>query len=131
MEDKYKQYQKHKEETIKEHKKRAEWHQPELPFYGTTEEDFYIHVSKKAIPKALTDEEVEDLFWKHLVHIGWKFHTSTEYTDTLVLQCQKCEKILHQVFISAIGLVNPLSSLKNPEVLKTHECEALPEAEEE
>jgi hypothetical protein len=127
--DKYKQYQKHKEETIKEHQKRAkQWHQPELPFYGNTKEEFYSHVSKKATPKALTDEEVNDLFWNHLVQVGWKFDTQPEYEDLFVLQCQKCEDRIWSVFISGIGIMFTVEELKNPtQWIKNHKCKAIPE----
>ena len=129
MEDKYKQYQKRKEETIKERKKREEhWHQPELPFYGNTKEEFYSHVSKKAVPKALSEEDVTDLFWDHLVQVGWRFDNEPGHSDTLVLLCQKCEEILDRVYTNGVGSLRPVSSLKNPKALSEHKCKAIPKA---
>jgi len=129
MDDKYKQYLKRKEETIHEHKQREkDWHQPELPFYGTTKEEFYSHVSKKY--RSLSHDEFDSLFWDHLVHIGWRVDDKD-----IVLLCQYCELIIFSVPIRTVNtsVDNAIDYLKNPvKRFAQHKkfCKAIPEGEE-
>jgi hypothetical protein len=127
--DKYKQYQKHKEETIKEHKKRAEqWHQPELPFYGETKEEFYSHISKKATSKVLTEQEVNDLFWNSLINLGWKLDQREVDGRRLIFACPKCNMILDDQpykqlpASSAVSMIN-VKALKG--ILQMHRWRAM------
>jgi len=124
-------------ETIKEHKKRAEWHQPELPFYGNRKEDFYSHVSKKAIPKVLSEQEVNDLFWDILINLGWKLDQRESDGKRLIFACPKCNMVIDdqpytQLLASDASAMRNIKALNG--MLETHNgepCKALPEAEEQ
>jgi len=136
MKDDYKQYQKTKTETIKEHYKRAEqWHQPELPFYGNRKEDFYSHVSKKATPKVLSEQEVNDLFWDLLINLGWKLDQRESDGKRLIFACPKCNMVIDdqpysQLLASDAATMFNIKALKG--MLQTHNgepCKAISEEE--
>ena len=94
FEDKYKPYQKHSETTVNKTKWReSQWHQPELPFYGRSKEEYYSHISSKA-PQQLTEQEVNDLFWNILINLGWRLNTHSNGERRIVFACPKCEMII-------------------------------------
>ena len=94
FEDKYKPHQKHSETTVNKTKWReSQWHQPELPFYGRSKEEYYSHISSKA-PQQLTEQEVNDLFWNILINLGWRLNTHSNGERRIVFACPKCEMII-------------------------------------
>jgi hypothetical protein len=102
-----KQYQKH-EGKYRPHETNSTWHQEELPFYS--------HVSKKYAK--LTNQQFEDLFWDHLVKIGWR-----RDDEAIVLVCPKCESGIYIVTITEVGTTPDKTPqyLKDPEQhIKTH-----------
>jgi hypothetical protein len=121
---KAKPYQK-QEQFPKPYQKDKQWVQDELPF-----------TDKPWRQKPLTDTEVEGLFWRKLVQLGWRISTyisGSEEKKNIVLPCPQCNlridqhiwDWLHQTDaekISTAGYVN--------EIIKNHEpdCKAIPEA---
>jgi hypothetical protein len=78
---KAKPYQKH-EQFPKPHQKHEKWVQEELELHWSI--------------KPLTDTEIEELFWRKLVQLGWR---SQSYGDkakktNIVLPCPYCYKVL-------------------------------------
>lgn len=132
FEDKYKQYEKRKQEH--EHKNRAQWHQPELPFNGRSKEEYYSHISSKA-PQQLTEQEVNDLFWDILINLGWRLNTHSNGERRIVFACPKCEMIIDDQPYK--GLLNKdAMSMRNKKALDgmliTHNGEpCFPVSEEE
>jgi hypothetical protein len=84
---KAKPYQK-QEQFPKTHQKDKQWVQDELPF-----------TDKPWRQKPLTDTEVEELFWRKLVQLGWRINTyisGTEEKKNIVLPCPQCNLRLDQ-----------------------------------
>lgn len=100
------------------------WIQDKLPFNDTvagskdynpkthehsTKEEFYSYISKANI---LTKTEFEDLFWNHLVKIGWKMQDD----HVIALVCQECDSVLFSIAIKSIDQSPETKTayLKNP-----------------
>jgi hypothetical protein len=79
-----KPYQK-QEQFPKQHHKDKQWVQDELPFND-----------KPWRESALTDTEIEELFWGKLVQLGWKFQAYGENprSKNVVLPCPYCELVM-------------------------------------
>jgi hypothetical protein len=114
--NKYTDWKKKRQEV--EHRQ-GQWVQDELtynPKPHQSKEDFYSQVSKA---NSLTKSEFEDLFWTHLVHIGWRIDD-----ESVVLICQECDLPLMSIFIKSINQEEntKVSYLKNPtKHLQKHE----------
>ena len=106
--NKYTGWKKKRQEV--EHRQ-GQWVQDELPYNPKphqSKEDFYSQVSKA---NTLTKSEFEELFWTHLVHIGWRLDD-----NSIVLMCDDCESAYFGVTMSSIGQTEDarVSYLKNP-----------------
>jgi len=95
-----------------ESKVKGSWVQDELPYHAKphqySKEDFYSQVSKA---NSLTKSEFEELFWKHLVKIGWRIDD-----QHIALICQECDLLLLSIPIKSINQAadTKVSYLKNP-----------------
>jgi hypothetical protein len=70
----------------KPYQKDKQWVQPELPF---NDKPWREH--------PLTDTEIEKLFWRELVQLGWRIHSylgGGENKRTIVLPCPYCNKVI-------------------------------------
>jgi hypothetical protein len=124
-ENKYHDWKRQRQDT---ERKVKGWVQDELPYnpkpHQYSKEDFYSQVSKA---NSLTKSEFEELFWKHLVKIGWRI--DNEY---VVLICNRCDASLFSVKIVTINQteMTKVSYLKNPtQHTKNHEEWCLTEGE--
>jgi len=79
-----KPYQKQEQFPKQQHKDK-QWVQDELPFND-----------KPWRERSLTDTEVEELFWRDLVQLGWKFQAYGENprSKNVVLPCPYCELVI-------------------------------------
>lgn len=97
-----KPYQKHEQVKLKQYPKphqKRDWTQEELPFDD----------NKPWREKPLTDTEIERIFWKKLVVLGWRIETYGDKTTTrknLVLPCPYCNSKLETVVWEFINLTN-------------------------
>jgi len=117
-ENKYHDWKKKRQDT--ERKIKGTWVQDELPYnpkpHQYSKEDFYSQVSKA---NSLTKSEFEELFWKHLVKVGWRLDG-----DYVVLLCERCDASLFSLKISTINQteMTMISYIKNPtNHIKHHE----------
>jgi hypothetical protein len=124
---KAKPYQKH-EQFPKSYQKDKQWVQDELPF-----------TDKPWRQQPLTDTEVEELFWRKLVQLGWRinthFNSGGGEKKSIVLPCPQCTLRLDQYQWDWV--VQPdVDKISTAEYvnkrLKDHEpdCKPLPEEEE-
>ncbi len=44
--------------------------------------------------RKITDQEINDLFWNVLLHLGWKLHTDASEKRKIVLPCPDCDMVL-------------------------------------
>jgi len=117
-----KPYQK-QEQFPKSHHKDKQWVQDELPFND-----------KPWRERSLTDTEIEELFWRDLVQLGWKWQAYGENprSKNIVLPCPYCELVIDSHTIITESIAKRMQD-KNycEQVLKRHkglECKALSEA---
>ena len=103
---------------------KGSWVQDELPYHAKphqySKEDFYSQVSKA---NSLTKSEFEELFWKHLVKIGWRIDD-----QHIMLICDRCDLSLYAVTIKTINQAEntKVAYLKNPKKhLIKHDQECL------
>ena len=110
-------------------KKKHDWDEDDYryhPQYGIKEKDFYSQVAKKkheeridkykykseqwaVKSKAISKEQVLELFWNKLVEYGWKLHTNKDI-ELLVLPCPTCNQIVHQVIIKNFTQPNEITA---------------------
>jgi len=116
-----KPYQKEKQ-LPKPHQKGKKWVQDELPFDD-----------KPWRESSLTDTEIEELFWRNLVQLGWKWQAYGENprSKNVVLPCPYCELLMDSHTIITESSAKRMQD-KNycDQVLKRHkglECKALSE----
>jgi hypothetical protein len=115
-----KPYQK-QEQFPKPHQK---YHQEELPFND-----------KPWRESSLTDTEVEELFWRKLVQLGWRWQTYGENAKSrnIVLPCPYCNLLMDShTIITDTNAKKMQDKYYCEQVLKRHkglECKALPEDE--
>jgi hypothetical protein len=83
--NKPKPYQKPYQKQEQFPKPQQKYHQEELPFND-----------KPWRESSLTDTEVEELFWRKLVQLGWKFQAYGENprSKNVVLPCPYCELVM-------------------------------------
>jgi hypothetical protein len=120
---KAKPYQK-QEQFPKTHQKDKQWVQDELPF-----------TDKPWRERSLTDTEIEELFWRDLVQLGWKFQAYGENprSKNVVLPCSYCELVMDSHTIITESSAKRMQD-KNycDQVLRRHiglECKAILEEE--
>jgi hypothetical protein len=133
---KAKPYQEHEQMTSypKPHQKpkqfpkphqKDEWIQPELPF---TDKDW-------SSDKYLTDTEIEELFWRKLVQLGWRWQTYGENLKSrnIVLPCPYCNLLMDShTIITESNSKRMQDKYYCEQVLKRHkglECKAILEDE--
>ena len=121
--NKAKPYQK-QEQFPKTHQKDKQWVQDELPF-----------TDKPWRERSLTDTEIEELFWRDLVQLGWKFQAYGENprSKNVVLPCSYCELVMDSHTIITESSAKRMQD-KNycDQVLRRHiglECKAILEEE--
>jgi len=120
---KAKPYQK-QEQFPKQHQK-DEWTQPELPF---TDKPWRSD-------KYLTDTEIEELFWRKLVQLGWRWQTYGENlkSKNIVLPCPYCNLLMDShTIITETNSKRMQDKYYCEQVLKRHkglECKAILEDE--
>jgi len=114
-----KPYQK-QEQFPKTHQKDKQWVQDELPFND-----------KPWRERSLTDTEIEELFWRNLVQLGWKFQAYGENprSKNVVLPCPYCELLMDSHTIITESSAKRMQD-KNycDQVLRRHiglECKAI------
>jgi len=118
-----KPYQKEKQ-LPKPHQKGKKWVQDELPFND-----------KPWRERSLTDTEVEELFWRDLVQLGWRWQTYGENPKSrnIVLPCPYCNLVIDSHTIITDTNAKKMQDKHYCElILKKHkglECKALPEDE--
>jgi hypothetical protein len=118
-----KPYQKEKQ-LPKPHQKGKKWVQDELPFGD-----------KPWRERSLTDTEVEELFWRKLVQLGWRWQTYGENPKSrnIVLPCPYCNLLIDShTIITDTNAKKMQDKYYCDQVLKKHkglECKALPEEE--
>ena len=118
-----KPYQK-QEQFPKEYHKDKRWVQDELPF-----------TDKPWSERSLTDTEVEELFWRKLVQLGWRWQTYGENPKSrnIVLPCPYCNLVIDShTIITDSNAKKMKDKYYCDQVLKRHkglECKALPEEE--
>jgi hypothetical protein len=119
-----KPYQK-QEQLPKHYQKDKQWVQDELPFND----------NKPWRERTFTDTEVEELFWRKLVQLGWRLQSygdvATRYN--IVLPCPYCNLVMDSHTIITESSAKKMQDKYHCEqVLKRHkglECKALPEDE--
>jgi len=119
-----KPYQK-QEQFPKQHQKDKQWVQDELPF---NDKPWREH--------PLTGTEIEELFWRKLVQLGWRIHTypsGGEDKKTIVLPCPDCNKKIDLYtwdWVSKSDASKMSSAEYVNERIKDHEkdCKAISEA---
>jgi hypothetical protein len=117
-----KQYQKVKQVPTKLPKPKYIYHQEELPFND-----------KPWRERSLTDTEVEELFWRKLVQLGWRWQTYGENPKSrnIVLPCPYCNLVIDSHTIMTDTNAKKMQDRYYCEqVLKRHkglECKAIPE----
>jgi hypothetical protein len=110
----------------KPHQKDKQWVQPELPFND-----------KPWRERSLTDTEVEELFWRHLVQLGWRWQTYGENPNSrnIVLPCPYCNLLMDSHTIITDSNAKRMQDKQYcDQVLKRHkglECKAILEDEPE
>jgi len=118
----YHEWKKKRQDT--ERRVKSQWVQPELPYntvsphQQSAQEQFFSHVSKS---NRISDRDFHDLFWNHLVHVGWRIDTDS----CIVLTCLKCDQSLFSVDINTIDKMEQTktSYLRNPkEHISRHTC---------
>jgi len=118
-----KPYQK-QEQFPKPHHKDKQWVQDELPFND-----------KPWRERSLTDTEIEKLFWRKLVQLGWRWQTYGENPKSrnIVLPCPYCNLVIDShTIITDSSAKRMQDKYYCDQVLKKHkglECKALPEEE--
>ena len=118
-----KPYQKEKQ-LPKPHQKGKKWVQDELPFGD-----------KPWRERSLTDTEVEELFWRKLVQLGWRWQTYGENPKSrnIVLPCPYCNLLIDShTIITDSNAKRMQDKYYCDQVLRKHkglECKALPEEE--
>jgi hypothetical protein len=118
-----KPYQKEKQ-LPKPHQKGKKWVQDELPFGD-----------KPWRERSLTDTEVEELFWRKLVQLGWRWQTYGENPKSrnIVLPCPYCNLVIDShTIITDSNAKRMQDKYYCDQVLRKHkglECKALPEEE--
>ena len=111
----------------KPHQKDKQWVQPELPFND----------DKPWREKSLTDTEIEELFWRHLVQLGWRLQSYGEVANrnNIVLPCPYCNLVMDShTIITESNAKRMQDKVYCEQVLKRHkglECKAVPEDEPE
>jgi hypothetical protein len=103
----------------KPHQKHETWHQEELPF----------NRDKPWRETPLTDTEIEKLFWRQLVQLGWRWQTYGLDRKNIVLPCPYCNLLVDSHTIITDGNAKRMQD-KNycEQVLKRHkglECKAI------
>lgn len=121
---KAKPYQK-QEQFPKPHQKDKQWVQDELPFND-----------KPWRESSLTDTEVEELFWRKLVQLGWRWQTYGENPKSrnIVLPCPYCNLLIDSHTIITDSSAKRMQD-KNycDQVLRRHvglDCKAILEDED-
>ena len=120
-----KPYQKEKQ-LPKPHQKGKKWVQDELPFND-----------KPWRETSLTDTEVEELFWRQLVQLGWRWQTYGENPNSrnIVLPCPYCNLLIDShTIITESNAKRMQDKYYCEQVLKKHkglECKAILEDEPE
>jgi hypothetical protein len=110
----------------KPHQKDKQWVQDELPFND-----------KPWRERSLTDTEVEELFWRHLVQLGWRLQSYGDVAtrNNIVLPCPYCNLVLDSHTIITESSAKKMQDKYHCErVLQKHkglECKAVPEDEPE
>ena len=110
----------------KPHQKDKQWVQPELPFND-----------KPWRERSLTDTEIEELFWRHLVQLGWRWQTYGENPKSrnIVLPCPYCNLLMDSHTIITDSNAKRMQDKHYcDQVLKRHkglECKAILEDEPE
>jgi hypothetical protein len=121
---KAKPYQK-QEQVSKPYQKDKQWVQDELPF---TDKPWREH--------PLTDTEIEELFWRKLVQLGWRIYTYPSGgldRKSIVLPCPDCNNKIDMHTWERITKTDA-SKISTAEYvnkrIKDHEpdCKAIPEA---
>jgi hypothetical protein len=116
---KAKPYQK-QQQFPKTHQKDKQWVQDELPF-----------TDKPWRERSLTDTEIEELFWRDLVQLGWKFQAYGENprSKNVVLPCPYCELVIDShTIITESNAKKMKDKYYCEQILKKHkglECKAI------
>ena len=122
---KAKSHQKHPQ-FPKPHQKDKKWVQDELPFNN-----------KPWRERSLTDTEVEELFWRKLVQLGWRLQSYGDVAtrNNIVLPCPYCNLVMDShTIITESNAKRMQDKVYCEQVLKRHkglECKAVPEDEPE
>ena len=108
----------------KPHQKGKKWVQDELPFND-----------KPWRERSLTDTEVEELFWRKLVQLGWRLQSYGDVAtrNNIVLPCPYCNLVMDShTIITESSAKRMQDKVYCEQVLKRHkglECKAVPEDE--
>ena len=110
----------------KPHQKGKKWVQDELPFND-----------KPWRERSLTDTEVEELFWRKLVQLGWRLQSYGDVAtrNNIVLPCPYCNLLMDShTIVTESSAKRMQDKVYCDQVLKRHkglECKAVPEDEPE
>jgi hypothetical protein len=111
----------------KPHQKDKQWVQDELPFND----------SKPWREKSLTDTEIEELFWRHLVQLGWRLQSYGEVANrnNIVLPCPYCNLVIDShTILTESNAKKMQDKVYCEQILRKHkglECKAILEDEPE
>jgi hypothetical protein len=119
-----KPYQK-QQQFPKPHQKDKQWVQDELPFND----------NKPWRERPLTDTEIEELFWRHLVQLGWRLQSYGEVANrnNIVLPCPYCNLVIDShTILTESNAKKMQDKVYCEQILRKHkglECKAILEDE--